>query len=251
MARKRRGIGLFVVAGLLALGLIGAYFIADSMLRTYAQNRVRQEVQRNLPSGVAGAVAVSIGGQSVIAQYLSGSFERIELTAPRLTVNGAKASVRLVATGVPVDTSNPVGDVRGSIEMSQESVNLLVAQSGVPKGSTVDLGDGTVSYTGEVTVLGLPLAYRASARPDVRADSVILKPTAIELLTGAGAFNLTGLVERVLGDKPVTICVAQYMPKGVDLTDVKVRQDRVRLNIHAPSLKLDEASLNTTGSCPT
>lgn len=250
MARKRRGIGLLVVASMVVLGLVGAYFIVDSMLRTYAQNRVRQEIQSNLPAGVSGNIAVSIGGQSVIAQYLSGSFDRIELTAPRLTVSGAEASVHVVATDVPVDMSKPVGDVRGTIEMDQESINVLVALAGVPIGSALDLGTGTVRYTGTVTVLGLPLEYQATAQPDVRADSVILKPTSVELNTGVGALNLTGIVERVLGDKPITLCVAQYVPSGVDLTGVDVTPDRVRLTLHADALVLTEDALNSTGSCP-
>ena len=61
MARRRRSIGWLVVGGMVVLGLVGAYFIVDTMLRTYAQNRVRQEIQANLPAGVAGDVAVSIG----------------------------------------------------------------------------------------------------------------------------------------------------------------------------------------------
>lgn len=250
MARRRRSFGWLVVVGMVILGLVGAYFIVDTMLRTYAQNRVRQEIQANLPAGVAGDVAVSIGGQSVIWQYLSGSLDRIELTAPRLTVNGAKASLHVVATGVPVNLSRPVGDVRGTIEMDQKSINTLLALANVPIGSAVDLGEGRVSYTGSVAVFGMPVGYRATARADVQADSVILRPTDAEITTGIGAFNLTGVVDRVLGDKPITICVGKYLPAGIKLTDVTVTSDRVRLALHAPALTLDEASLTTTGSCP-
>ncbi len=251
MARRRRRIGWLVVGSVVVLGLVGAYFIVDSMLRTYAQNRVRQEIQANLPAGVAGDIAVSIGGQSVIWQYFSGRLDRIELAAPRLTVSGARASVHLVATGVPVDMSKPVGDVRGTLEMDQESINTLIALGGVPIGSALDLGEGTVSYTGTVMVFGIPVGYRATARPDVRDDSVILRPTDAEITTGIGAFNVTGVVERVLGDKPVRICVAKYLPVGIELTGVTVTPDRVRLGLHAGALTLDEASLSTTGSCPT
>jgi len=249
VARRRRSIGWLVVAGIVVLGLVGAFFIVDSMLRTYAQNRVRQEIQAGLPEGVAGDVAVSIGGQSVIWQYLNGSLDRIELTAPRLTLGGAQASVHLIATGVPVNTSKPLGDVRGTIEMDKKAINTLVERAGVPIGSAVDLGDGRVSYTGEVTVFGMPLGYRATARADVRGGSIILRPTDAEITTGIGAFNLTGVVERVLGDKPVTICLSQYLPPGIDLTDVTVTPDRVRISLHAAGLKLDQASLSTTGSC--
>lgn len=251
MSRTSRSVGLLVVASLVALGLVGAYFLVDSMLRTYAQNRVRQDIISNLPDGVAGDLAVSIGGQSVIAQYLSGSFERVAIVAPRLRFNGAEASVHVVATDVPVDTAKPVGDVRGSVEMDQDSVNTLLSAAGVPLGSTVDLGDNTVSYTGTVSVVGIPLGYRATARPDVRPDAVTLKPVSARVTSDFGSLNLTSVVERLVGENPITVCVAQYLPAGVSLTSATVTPDRVRLTLHAPALKLDEASLSSRGTCPT
>jgi hypothetical protein len=250
MAGKRRGAGLLVVVCLVVIGLVGAYFIADSLLRTYAQNRVRQEIVGNLPAGITGDIEVSIGGQSVIAQYLTGRFQHIDLRAPRLEVNGAEAFVHIVASDVPVDMSKPVGDVRGAIEIGQASLNTLVTAAGAPADSAVELGEGTVAYTGSLTVLGLPLGYRATAQPEASADSIALKPISAELTTGIGSLNLTPVVEHLLNGDPLTICVAEYIPAGVNLTGVNVHPDRVRFTLHAPDLKLDSASLNARGSCP-
>jgi pimeloyl-ACP methyl ester carboxylesterase len=71
-------------------------------------------------------VTTHIGGFSVLQQYLSGSFERVELTAPKLVVTGAPLSAKVVATGVPADFSKPIADATGTLSISQESLNKLV-----------------------------------------------------------------------------------------------------------------------------
>lgn len=59
---------------------------------------------------MTGNVDVRIGG-AVILQYLTGSFERVELDAPKLTVDGVPASARVVASGVSTDLAKPVRNV--------------------------------------------------------------------------------------------------------------------------------------------
>jgi hypothetical protein len=256
MALKRRGITVLVVTSLVVLGLVGAYFIVDSLLRGYAENRVREEVVGNLPQGVTGDVAVSIGGISVIAQYLAGSFDEVDLTAPQLSFRGAGsaeravASVYLVATDVPVDTTKPVGDVRGAIEIGQKSLNTLLSAAAVPGGPMVTLGAGNISYTGSLSVLGAPVGYTATATPQAAGDSVVLTPTDAQITTEVGRLDVSGVVKRVLGQKPIPVCVAQYLPAGVDLTGVDVTPERARITLHAAALKLTEESLSTLGRCP-
>jgi hypothetical protein len=249
MALKRRGIGALVIAGLLILGLIGAYFIVDSVLRSYAQNRVRQEITSNLPEGVTGDVTVSIGGFSVIGQFLAGNFDHVDLKAPALTADGAQASVHLIATDVPVDTAKTVGDVRGAIEIGQESLNTLLANAEIPGDPTVTLADDSVSYTGTITVARVPIGYTATATPEAAGGAVLLTPTKAKVTTGIGSLNLSGLVQRILGQEPIPVCVAQYLPVGVDLTGVDVTPQRARITLHAPGLQLTEAALTTLGFC--
>ena len=52
--------------------LVVLFFVADGVVRAYAENRVAAEIEKNLPDDVKGDVSVHIGGASVIQQYLSG-----------------------------------------------------------------------------------------------------------------------------------------------------------------------------------
>src|SRR5665213_2507164 len=54
------------------VSLVALFFIADGIVRAYAEGRVASEIEKSLPENVSGDVSVHIGGLSVIQQYLSG-----------------------------------------------------------------------------------------------------------------------------------------------------------------------------------
>jgi hypothetical protein len=250
---RRRGLGAFLVTGLVVLGLVGAFFVIDGGLRSYAEGQVEQEIAANLPETVTGDVTVSIGGLSVIAQYLGGSFDRVALESEALTVDGVPASVHVVATDVPLESSEPVGDLRGIIDLDPDALNTLLARalpSDAPD-SDVELGVDEVSYSGSVEVLGFPLGYRASAIPTADADALLLAPSGATVTSGAGTIDAGSLLSLVLGEEPVRVCVAEYLPEGVTLAGVNVTPERARLTLQSSALTLTRESLTTLGSCAT
>lgn len=250
MARKRRGVAALVISLALVAGLVVAFFIVDAGLRSYAEERVQTEISSNLPEGATGDVDVSIGGVSVIAQYLSGSFDRVELDAPDFAIGGVPAAVHIVAGGVPVDRTKPVRDVTGTVDLSEESVNALLAAGGTTGDAELALGKGEVSYSGTFPVFGFDIGYEATATPSTSADSLLFTPTAAELTSDVGTVDLSGIIPLILGQEPLSICVAQYLPDGVTLTGVDVTPDRARVKLESSTLMLTRQSLTTLGSCP-
>jgi hypothetical protein len=256
---RRRGRG-FIITGVIVVALVGVYFVADAVLRTYAQNRAQSEIAERLPANVTGDVAVAIGGFSVIAQYLTGSFDQIDLTAPALTIDGATAAVKIRAAGVPIDTTQPIKRVDGTIDLDEAALNTLMqasqgADSGASDGpiqagaTELKLGPGEVTYAGSVSLFGFAVGYQATAAPSTTADSLLLTATGAELSSGGGSLDASGLLKLVLGEKPLTICVAQYLPQGVALTGVDVTADRARITLESSTLTLNEQSLTTQGAC--
>ncbi|TFC94879.1 DUF2993 domain-containing protein [Cryobacterium sinapicolor] len=248
---RRRGLGAFVVTGLVVLGLVAVFFFIDGGLRGYAEDQIEQEIAANLPDTVTGDVAVSIGGLSVIAQYLGGSFDRVALESGALTVDGVPASVHVVATDVPLDQSEPVGDLRGIIDLEPDALNTLLAQA-LPNDApdaSVALGQGEISYSGDLEVLGFPIGYRASATPSVDADALLLTPSGASVTSGGGSIDAGNFLSLVLGEEPLRICVAQYLPEGVNLAGVNVTPERARLTLQSSALTLGRESLTTLGSC--
>ena len=248
MAGKRRRIGALVISIVLVAGLVVAFFIVDSGLRALAEDRVKAEITANLPEGATGDVDVSIGGASVIAQYLAGSFDRVELDAPTFALDGVPAAVHVVASGVPVDRTKPVRVVTGTVDLGQESLNTLLA-AGETGDAELTLGTGEVSYSGTFPVFGFEIGYEATATPSTSADSLLFTPTGADLTSDAGSVDVSGVIPLILGQEPLSICIAQYLPDGVTLAGVDVTPERARIKLESSTLMLTRQSLTTLGSC--
>lgn len=248
MSGQRSGAARALTAIVVIVVALGALLVvADIVVRGIAQERFSEQIRSNLPEGVDGEVDVTIGGFSVIAQYLAGTMDRVELSAPELTVNGAPISVEVVGEGVPVDLASPVRSMSAVIEADQAAVNRLIAIPDVE--GDVTLGEGVVGYADTIEVFGLRLGYSVTARPTAAGDTVLLQPESVQVDAGGGGIDVSGLADRVVGDDPIAVCVAQYLPSGVMVNGIDIAGGMATVRLEAQGIMLDEASLATTGSC--
>ncbi|PWC03127.1 DUF2993 domain-containing protein [Agromyces badenianii] len=243
----RRAAQIWIVVVAVLLALVALAVVADVVARNVAEQQVAEAIEANLPAGVEGDVEVTIGGFSAIAQYLTGTMQRVELDAPQLSVDGAPIDVSVVAEGLPVDFESPVQSLRATIAADEASVNQLVAVAGIETGFT--LGDGTVGYEGELPMLGLPISYQVTATPTAAGDSVLLEPAGVEVAAGGASIDVSGVIDRLLGGEPLAVCVADRLPEGVQLDSISVTPGTAVVGLDADGLTLDAASLEQTGSC--
>ncbi|MGO4104649.1 DUF2993 domain-containing protein [Leifsonia sp. YAF41] len=246
VSRRNR---VLIIVGASVVALIVLFFVADAIARNVAQSKVEQEISSNLPEGVTGDVNVAIGGFSVIGQFLAGNFEQVQLTSSNLAVNGATAVVDVVAKDVPTNTAKQIGSVTGTIDLDQKSLNTLLSQAVNVPDATLELRDGDVSYSGSIEVFGTSIGYTATAVPQAAGDTLYLTPTSAELTSSLGSLDVSGVVNLILGQKPVAICVAEYLPEGVTLTGVDVTPERLQITLASNTLSLSPDALNTLGSC--
>lgn len=248
VVRPRRRAGrVWGTLAAIVVALAVLLVVADIVVRNVAEQRFAQEIRANLPEGIDGDVDVTIGGFSVIAQYLAGTMDRVQLSAPALDVNGATVAVDVVGEGVPVDLAAPVDAIAGTITVDEDSLNRLVDVAGIEAGFT--LGDGIVGYQGTLDVLGLAIDYTVTARPTAAGDTVLLQPEGVDVGTGGDAVDVSGLVDRLLGDDPIPVCVAERLPEGVEVRQIRITPGTATVELRAQDLVLDEASLARTGSC--
>lgn len=246
-ARRRWLKPMIIVVGVVVV-LVIAFFVADAALRAYAQGRIAQEIKSELPNGfTANDLTVDIGGFSVIGQYLAGSFDTVTLDADSVKMNGVPAKASIVAHGVPLDFSKPVAAIKGSMVLDQDAANRLVKIPGAT--STVTFGNGTVGYSGGTTLFGLSLTYKAVVAPKADGTTIQLEPKSVKLTGGPANLDLSGIVSQVLGDKPFPLCVAQYLPKGVTVTDISITQGSANATVSAKNIVLDQKTFENRGSC--
>ena len=243
--RRRRGLGVviaLVVVVVLAVGVV----VADVSLRAYAEDRASSEIAASLPDTVDGDIEVSIDGFSFLQQYLSGTFERVTLDAPALTVSGVPVDAHVVATGVPADLSKPVGTASATLTLSQDAVNSVIE---VPGAATLTLDDEAVGYDGTISFLGLTIDYLVTASVSVTPDSIVLTPQKATVTAGSAVVDASGALDAVL-DESIPVCVASYLPQGVELADLTISPGQATVVLRASDLSIDETSLRTLGVCP-
>lgn len=221
--------------------------VADVVTRTVAEQRVAAEIEKNLPSSVKADVQVHIGGFSVLAQFVGGSFESVDIDAPHATVDGAPLSASVHATGVPADFSKPIQSATGTLSISQASLNKLVTIPGA-KGD-ITLGDGVIGYDGTIDLLGLPVDYTVTATAEAAGDTVLLTPGKATVSAGSGNVNITKLLQSLTANGPFPVCAAQYLPEGVKVTDITVTPGHATVTLSASDFVMNEEFLHSKGSC--
>lgn len=243
--RRTLIIALAIIIGIAVL--VGVFFVVDAVVRSVAEQRVAEEIVTALPTEVSATPTVSIGGASVIAQYLSGSFDDIAIDAPDAVIDGIPADISLHLSGFPVDTSKAVASVTGTAILSEQAVNELI-ERGAPN-SAVQLGDGELSYAASATFLGFTVGYRVTGELEAAGDSVLVTPTAAELTAGGGGFDVSKLLNAIVGADPIGVCTAQYLPVGAKITEIDVIPASATVRLDASNVVLSEANLRTLGSC--
>ncbi|MRG61723.1 DUF2993 domain-containing protein [Agromyces sp. CFH 90414] len=244
LGRSARG---WLIAGGVVVVVAGGLVLADVLVRTAAEQRIAEAVEEQLPDGVSGDVNAKVGGFSVLLQSLGGRAEQVELHAPELVVDGAPMVVDVVAHDVPLDLAQPVGRIDATIRIDEASLNTLAVAQGVPGGFT--LGDGVVGYDGTVEVLGIPFRYSATAEPEAAGDRVLLRPVSVEVGAGGATIDLSQVTDRVLGGDPLTVCTAESLPEGVEVSGVTASPGVAEVRLEATGLVLDEEHLSARGSC--
>jgi hypothetical protein len=228
--------------------LVIVFFVADAILRAYAEGQVAEQIQNELPKDVkADDLKVDITGFSVIAQYLSGSLDEVTLTAKEAEVNGVPVAAAIVGRGIPVDLSKPVERIHGSMTLSQDAANQLIKIPGST--STITFGTGSLGYSGSVEAFGLPIAFTTKVSPQANGKTILLTPTSVKIDGGPAQVDLSSIVSQLLGNKPYPLCVASYLPSGVTVTDVTVRKGSATIAVSAHDIVLDEKTFDSHDTC--
>jgi hypothetical protein len=243
--RRHRHRWVWALLAVLVL-LVVALVVADIAFRAYAEGEAAAQIEEQLPENVEGDVDVSIAGFSFLAQVAAGRLGMVTLDAPALAVSGVPVAAHVVATGVPTDLAQPVDDIRASLSLDEAALAEVVT---LPGDARLALGDGEVSYEGDIEVFGVPIGYRVTGEVTASGTDVVITPTNAELTQGGASLDLGALLDTAAGE-PVTVCVAQYLPQGVEVDSLDVTADGATATLSAQGFVVDEQSLRSLGTCP-
>ncbi|CAN5198598.1 hypothetical protein BH09ACT3_BH09ACT3_09650 [soil metagenome] len=247
--RKRRWLAPLIVTGSLLVLLVGGFVVVDGVVRDAAEKLVGEKVRSSLSLPETTPVAVEIHGSSVLLQALSGSLERVEIGVANLSIGDLSGDATLVATGVPIDQAQPIGEARLQFTIGQDGVQkLLAGLSGLPA-SSATIDDGAVTLATEFRVLGFAIPVGATVGLSAESGELVITPESVELNGAAVDADELPSPVRGLFDTQ-SICVATLLPQAFALDSVTVTGDSVVLAVSGRQLVLDSALFSTKGTCP-
>ncbi|MGG7307310.1 LmeA family phospholipid-binding protein [Curtobacterium sp. AB451] len=240
--RRRWPVVLVVVVVVLAALLV----VAEFVLRGVVDRIIAQQVEQSLPSGATGEVQAHATG-IVIPQLLGGRLDEVEISSEKLTIDGIPLAADVTAHDVPVDGKGAVRDVDGNVRLAASSVKDLAKYS--PLFDRLSLVDGGVELSGTTAVLGYDITY--AAKGDVAAQDdgkgITITPKTVRITNSSLGLK----VDSIPGvtNVPVEVCTARFLPSQLRVRSLDVTASEATVRVTADSLPLNEAGLQTVGSC--
>jgi hypothetical protein len=248
--RRRRGrralVVVLVVLLVLAVLAVVAFIVGDRVFRSSAEAQIERSVDASLPAGVTGRVRARIEGGSALLQYLQGSFDDVTLTSDGLRVAGAPADAVVRLHGLPVQGGR-VDRATARFTIGQAAFADVPALRNV-QATPPRLGDGTVSTTLTRSLLGIEVKVAVVLKPSLTDQTVRLTPTAATLTAGPATIPATAIVQQLLPNG-VSVCAASYLPRGIEVTSVRVRSGEAVVGLTGRDIDLDSLATARTGSC--
>jgi hypothetical protein len=236
---------LIVLLSLLAV-LMGLALILDNAARGWAEERVENSISEKLGENLAGPVQVEILGWPFITQIIAGELDDVEVSDIRLIDEGQISHLVLSAQGVPLDTTQKIDHIEGSLTMNEVATNDWLDDKR-PLTGRVAFEEGAVVYTDALSLLGQSIPYTLSVDVEGEGDIVQLSPTDV---TVAGAISIPlDTILGALGAQTISVCAADMLPKGATILGIDLAPDQFTLRFAADDVYLSEAALQSVGEC--
>lgn len=251
---KRRRVWPFAVAAIVVVALIVGFFVADAAVAGYARDQIKQKVVAALGVDPGTQVDVKLGGGSVLLQALGGQLATVDVTIPKLAFGTLVGSATMHATQVPLDQSAPLQKLAITYRVSEKNVRVLASQlSGMPL-DTITLEQPEIVANATFTVLGFGIPVGLGLTPSASKGELVFTPTTI-LVSGQKFTSKQLIATPGLGSlarsllKQQSFCIAQYLPKALTATSVKVVDHQLVVSISGDGAALGGSAFTTKGGC--
>jgi hypothetical protein len=252
--RKRHPIRNIIVTLVIIGGLlIPGYLVAESLARSFATGYVQVGIQKELDVPTLDDVHVNLGKGSIILQVIQHRIKHMTVKIDSFTTDSLTGSAVFTASGVPLNTSDPVTKMGIVLTIDPDSLKAMVARASGSPNATVALVGNDVRIGTTIRLLGLRVPVSVDLVPSASHGELVFTPTAITVnkknytTKELRASPIGGLVGGLL--KARTECVATSLPRDLVLTDLAVTNDHLVISVAGSGVSL--SGLSTKGTCTT
>lgn len=248
----RRRAWPWIVAFLIVVVLaVVAWFAAEAIARDLVTRTVRSEITQRLSLPADHEVDVQVPGV-IIPQLISGSLDEITVASEDVPVGEFVGDVTVTATDVPIRGVSDIGGATATVTLDETQLQgLLSTIEGFPA-DTVGLDEPDVTMSTELQVFGAGIPVGVALTPTVSDGSIVLTPATFEVAgTTIDAAQLSqqfGAVANLVV-RDWTVCLAEYIPAGVTVTDVHIDGDVLVADADVDGGIVTDPALQANGTC--
>ncbi len=241
---------LFVVLAV----LVTAGVAADFGARSFAENVVSDQIVQALALPVGSEPSVDLGAGSLLGQALTGRIDSVTVSAEGAQLGDFTSDVQLVASGVPLDFSQPLTEVRLQMAVAEADLQPFAAMLGDVPIESMTLTGSNIVVTSTMALYGTVMPVVVSLAPSALEGQLIFTPVAVNVsgadlpLEAATQWPYSLVIGPLVQPRP--LCLAQYLPQAVVLTAATVRDGLLRLEFLANDVIVADGGLTTLGTCP-
>jgi hypothetical protein len=252
--RRRRRLGWVIALGVVVVLAVIGFLVAEQYARTTAEQYIRDQVRTVFALEASQDVAVSIGPGSVLLQAAGGSIDSIDVGVDGVAFGQLTGDLALTATGVPLESTEPLSTLDVSFSIAEDDLQSLTGFLDDINLTSVQLVGDEVEVGSSFDLIGFTFPVTVLLAPSIVDGRLSLSPSTIAIdgndisVQDLRDSLLGGFAEQILAAR--SICVAEFIPVALAVTDVTITGDRLVLDLESRDVVLGGDAFTTMGACP-
>ncbi|MBB2976236.1 hypothetical protein FHX49_001810 [Microbacterium endophyticum] len=251
-APRRRRVWPWVLGVVIVIGLIiAAWFVGEAVARDLVTKSIRQTVIAELSLPADQRVNVELEGM-ILPQLIAGSLTSVHIDSDDVTVGPATGDVSVDLLDIPIRGEGDIGGGSGTVTFSEDQLRALMATVDGFPAESLGLDDPDVTISTDFSFFGASFDIGVALTPSAADGELVLTPSSLqlggaEITAGDLQSRFGSLTDGVLQDWRV--CVAQYIPAAITLTDVSVDHADVLASFDIDPRVATDPAMQEAGTC--
>ncbi|GAA1658901.1 LmeA family phospholipid-binding protein [Microbacterium flavum] len=248
--RRRRWPWLVALLVVIALA-VAAWFAGEYIARSIVERTIREQVTRQLDLPVDQQIDIDIPGP-LLPQLIVGSLGKVSISSQDVPLQGITGDVTVSAQDVNIHDGEWSGG-HATVTLDQSQLQTLLANVPDFPASTVviDAPDLAAEFSLQLFTVEIPVGVALT--PSASGGDIVLTPASLrlggaEVTADALRQQFGALASTVLRDWDV--CIADRLPKAVELTGVTVAREQVVADFEIDSAITRDGAAQEKGTCP-
>ncbi|HYJ50434.1 MAG TPA: DUF2993 domain-containing protein [Microbacterium sp.] len=250
--KRRRRAWPWILALVIVLGLaVAAWFAGEMIARDIVTKTIREQVITQLSLPADQEIDVVVEG-TVLPQLIVGTLEDVTVSSDDVKLGALVGDVTVHAQDIAIRGEGTAGAASATVVLDPQQLRTLLSTIEDFPADSVDLAEPNVTMATELSLFGVELPVGVALTPTAVDGDIVLTPASLqvagnEVTADALRDQFGGFADTVLRDW--TICIAEYVPAGVELSNIAVTGEQVVADLAIDGAIVSDASLQKLGVC--